>query len=166
MPATKRAYAAELTAVMEREGVSRAELARRMHTSRSTVGRVLDPDDESVTLSTLSRAAAALGREPAVSLAPERPSVLLDRHRIELRKIAQEHGLENVVVFGSVARGQDTPDSDLDIVADIPEGLDLFAVAVVEEAMSAAIGRKVDLGERKCLKPHVRERVDREAKPL
>jgi len=81
MPATKAAYAAELTAVMQRDGVSRAELARRMHTSRSTVGRVLDPADESVTLSTLSRAAAALGREPAVSLAPERASVLLQRHR-------------------------------------------------------------------------------------
>ena len=166
MSATKMAYAAELTAVMERDGVSRAELARRMHTSRSTVGRVLDPADESVTLATLSRAAAALGREPAVSLAPERPSVLLERHRVELRRIAEENGLENVVVFGSVARGQDTPDSDLDLVADIPEGLDLFAVAVIEEAMSAAIGRKVDLGERRCLKPHVRENVDTESVPL
>ena len=166
MSATKMAYAAELTAVMERDGVSRAELARRMHTSRSTVGRVLDPADESVTLATLSRAAAALGREPAVSLAPERPSVLLKRHRVELRRIAQENGLENVVVFGSVARGQDTPDSDLDLVADVPEGLDLFAVAVIEEAMSAVIGRKVDLGERRCLKPHVRQNVDRESVPL
>ena len=57
-------------------------------------------------------------------------------------------------------------DSDLDLVADIPEGLDLFAVAVIEEAMSAVIGRKVDLGERRCLKPHVRENVDRESVPL
>jgi predicted nucleotidyltransferase len=166
MSATKMAYAAELTAVMERDGVSRAELARRMHTSRSTVGRVLDPADESVTLATLSRAAAALGREPAVSLAPERPSVLLERHRVELKRIAEEHGLENVVVFGSVARGEDTPDSDLDLVADIPEGLDLFAIAVIEEAMGAVIGRKVDLGERRCLKPHVSENVDRESVSL
>jgi len=166
MSATKTAYAAELTAVMQRDGVSRAELARRMHTSRSTVGRVLDPADESVTLSTLSRAAAALGREPAVSLAPERPSVLLERHRDKLTRIAEEHGLENVVVFGSVARGTDTPDSDLDLVADIPEDLDLFAVAVIEEAMGAVLGRKVDLGERKCLKPGVRENVERESVPL
>ena len=166
MPAPKAAYAAELTAVMARDGVSRAELARRMHTSRSTVGRVLDPADESVTLSTLSRAAAALGREPAVSLVPERASVLLERHREELRRIAEEHGLENVVVFGSVARGTDTTDSDLDLVADIPDELDLFAVAAIEEAMSAALGRKVDLGERKCLKPHVREHVERDSAPL
>ena len=92
MPTTKAAYAAELTAVMERDGVSRAELARRMHTIDSTVGRVLDPADESVrTLSTLSRAAAALGREPAVSLAPERASVLLERHREELQQMTVEH---------------------------------------------------------------------------
>ena len=166
MTATKMAYAAELTAVMKRDGVSRAELARRMHTSRSTVGRVLDPTDESVTLSTLSRAAAALGREPAVSLAPERPSVLLERHRVELRRIAEGHGLENVVVFGSVARGTDAPESDLDLIADIPEGLDLFAVAMIAEEMSAALGRKVDLGERRCLKPYVRENVKRESVPL
>jgi predicted nucleotidyltransferase len=166
MPATKAAYAAELTAVMAREGVSRAELARRMHTSRSTVGRVLDPADESVTLSTLSRAAAALGREPAVSLAPERASVLLERHREKPRRIAEEHGLENVVVCGSVARGTDATDSDLDLVADIPEELDLFAVAVIVEAMSAALGRTVDLGERRCLRPRVRETVERDSVPL
>ena len=65
MTATKSAYAAELAAVMERDGVSRAELARRMHTSRSTVGRVLDPADEAVTVSTLSRAAASLRRASA-----------------------------------------------------------------------------------------------------
>jgi len=69
-------------------------------------------------------------------------------------------------VFGSVAHGTDTTDSDLDLVADIPEELDLFAVAVIEEAMSAALGRKVDLGERKCLKPHVRENVERDSVPL
>lgn len=166
MSSTKAAYAIELTAAMDRDGVSRAELARRMHASRSTVGRILDPADESVTLSTLSRAAAVLGREPVVSLAPERPSVLLERHRDKLRKIAEENGLQNVVVFGSVARGTDTADSDLDLVADIPEELDLFAVAVVEEEMSAVLGRKVDLGERRCLKPFVRENVERESVPL
>lgn len=166
MHPAKENYVAELSAVMRRDRVSRAELARRMHTSRSTVGRVLDPSDESVTLATLVRAAAALGREPEVSLAPERPSVLLERHRAELRGIAEEYGLENVAVFGSVARGTDTVDSDLDLVADIPEELDLFAVATIEEEMTAVLGRKVDIGERKCLKPHVRENVDRESVPL
>jgi predicted nucleotidyltransferase len=166
MPATKAAYAAELTAVMERDGVSRAELARRMHTSRSTVGRVLDPADESVTLSTLSRAAAALGREPAVSLAPERPSVLLERHRDTLAGIAEGYGFENVRVFGSVARGDDTPTSDLDLVADFPEGYTFELVADAIEDLSAAFGRRVDLVNAAIIKSRVRAGVLRESVPL
>ena len=51
-------------------------------------------------------------------------------------------------------------------MADIPEELDLFAVAVIVEAMSAALGRTVDLGERRCLRPRVRETVERDSVPL
>ena len=166
MSATKAAYAAELTAVMQRDGVSRAELARRMHSDRSTVGRVLDPADESVTLATLSRAAAALGRQPAVSLAPERPSVFLSRHRDTLVRIAVGYGLENVRVFGSVARGDDTPASDLDLVADFPEDYTAELLGGAIEDLSAALGRRVDLLNAAVLKPRVRANVERESVPL
>jgi predicted nucleotidyltransferase len=166
MSATKAAYAAELTAVMQRDGVSRAELARRMHSDRSTVGRVLDPADESVTVATLSRAAAALGREPAVALAPERASVLLERHRESLARIAAGYGLENVRVFGSVARGDDTPASDLDLVADFPDGYTFELVADAIEDLSAAFGRRVDLLNASIIKPRLRENVLRESVPL
>ncbi len=166
MSATKAAYAAELTSVMQRDGVSRAELARRMHSDRSTVGRVLDPADESVTLATLSRAAAALGREPAVSLAPERPSVLLERHRDTLLRIAEGYGLENIRVFGSVARGDDTPASDLDLVADFPEGYTFELVADAIEDLSVSFGRRVDLLNAAIVKPRLRDSVQRESVPL
>jgi predicted nucleotidyltransferase len=166
MTATKAAYAAELTAVMQRDGVSRAELARRMHSDRSTVGRVLDPADESVTLATLSRAAAALGRQPAVSLAPERPSVLLERYRDTLVRIAVGYGLENVRVVGSVARGDDTPASDLDLVADFPEDYTAALLGGATEDLSAALGRRVDLLNAAVLKPRVRANVERESVPL
>lgn len=166
MSATKAAYAAELAAVMQRDGVSRAELARRMHSDRSTVGRVLDPADESVTLATLSRAAAALGRQPAVSLAPERPSVLLERYRDTLIGIAEGYGLENVRVFGSVARGDDTPGSDLDLVADFPEGYTFELVADAIEDLSAAFGRRVDLLNAAIVKPRLRDNVVSESVPL
>ncbi|HEY5517947.1 MAG TPA: nucleotidyltransferase family protein [Coriobacteriia bacterium] len=166
MSATKAAYAAELTAVMQRDGVSRAELARRMHSDRSTVGRVLDPADESVTVATLSRAAAALGREPAVALAPERPSALLARHRETLARIAAGYGLQNVRVFGSVARGDDTPASDLDLVADFPEGYTFELVADAIEDLSVAFGRRVDLLNAAIVKPRLRGNVLRESVPL
>lgn len=62
-PAVKRALAWELTKAMKKGTVSRAELARRMRTSRAVVHRLLNEDDPAVTLATISRAAAALGRD-------------------------------------------------------------------------------------------------------
>jgi len=166
MSATKAAYAAELTATMRRDRVSLSELARRMRTDRSTVRRVLDPADESVTVATLSRAAAALGREPAVVLVPERPSVLLEHHREELRAIAAAKGLTNVRVFGSAARGDDTPASDLDLVAELPATFSLLDQGAMIEEMTKVLGCRVDLLSLKSLKPHVRENVEKESIPL
>lgn len=47
---------------MKKEDVSKTELARRMQTSRAQLDRLLDPQNESVTLATLARAAQAVGR--------------------------------------------------------------------------------------------------------
>ncbi|MDO9557235.1 MAG: helix-turn-helix domain-containing protein [Coriobacteriia bacterium] len=163
MPIDKTVFAEEITRIMKDHDMTRSELARIIGTDRATVARVLDPRDPHVSLATLSRVAAAVGREPAVSLVPERPSVLLKRHRTELRRIAASRGLTNVRVFGSVARGDDTPLSDLDLVADIPEDLDLLDVAAVAEAMSDVIGRRVDLAEGRALKPGVTESVQKES---
>lgn len=54
---------------MEAEGVSQAEMARRMKTSRAVVRRLLDQSDPAVTLSTISRAATALGKQVKLKLA-------------------------------------------------------------------------------------------------
>jgi antitoxin HicB len=53
---------------MKAQGLSRKRLAERMGTSRSQVGRLLDPKDGNVTLSTLQRAAALLGRKVRLEL--------------------------------------------------------------------------------------------------
>lgn len=60
--ATKRVLAWELQRAMTQAKISQAELARRMSTSRAVVHRLLDASDGSVTLATISRAAAALGK--------------------------------------------------------------------------------------------------------
>ncbi len=67
--AIKRVLAWQIAEAMKDEKVSQAELARRMKTSRAVIHRLLDADDPSVTLSTISRAAAALGRSVRVQLA-------------------------------------------------------------------------------------------------
>jgi len=61
--AIKRVIARQLDALMDNEGLTKTELARRMKTSRAQLDRLLDPDNESVTLGTLTRAARAVGRQ-------------------------------------------------------------------------------------------------------
>ena len=66
--AIKRVLARQLDAVMKHEGVTKSELAKRMQTSRAQLDRLLDPDNESVTLGTLTRAAHAVGRQLRLEL--------------------------------------------------------------------------------------------------
>jgi antitoxin HicB len=53
---------------MKEKNFTKAEMARRMHTSRAALDRLLDPDYDAVTLATLSKAAAAVGRELRLEL--------------------------------------------------------------------------------------------------
>jgi antitoxin HicB len=66
--AIKRVLARQLGELMKREEISKSELANRMKTSRAQLDRLLDPDNESVTLGTLARAAKAVGRNLRVEL--------------------------------------------------------------------------------------------------
>jgi antitoxin HicB len=67
--AIKRVIAFRLEQAMDQQGLSKAELARRMGTSRSALDRLLDPDNPSVTLLTLEKAARALGQRIRIELA-------------------------------------------------------------------------------------------------
>ena len=66
--AAKRVLAFQIAALMAEQQLSKAEMARRMSTSRAAVDRLLDSDTESATLATLEKAAAALGRRLHVAL--------------------------------------------------------------------------------------------------
>ncbi len=67
--AIKRVLAWEIQRAMQAAGVTQAEMARRMKTSRAAVRRLLDDKDPSVTLATISRAALALGKQVEFKLA-------------------------------------------------------------------------------------------------
>jgi predicted XRE-type DNA-binding protein len=66
--ATKRVIAWQITERMKAENLSKKALAKRMHTSRPAVDRLLDPMNESVTLQTLRKAAEALGKRVRLEL--------------------------------------------------------------------------------------------------
>lgn len=67
--ALKRVLAWQISREMKVQGITKTDLAARMGTSRSQLDRLLDPDNDEVTLSTLARAAEALGREIRLELA-------------------------------------------------------------------------------------------------
>ena len=67
--ALKRVLAWQIAEAMKAEGLTKTELARRMKTSRAVLDRLLDAKNPAVTLSTISRAASALGRRIRLELA-------------------------------------------------------------------------------------------------
>jgi antitoxin HicB len=66
--AIKRVIARQLGVLMQEQGLTKSELAKRMETSRAQLDRLLDPENESVTLGTLTRAAHAVGRNLRMEL--------------------------------------------------------------------------------------------------
>jgi antitoxin HicB len=66
--AIKRVIARQLGVLMQEQGLTKSELAKRMETSRAQLDRLLDPENESVTLGTLTRAAHVVGRNLRMEL--------------------------------------------------------------------------------------------------
>jgi antitoxin HicB len=66
--AWKRVLAWEVSEAMRKEGISKSEMAKRMKTSRSQLERFLDPDNPSVLLETVQKAAAAIGKRVTIGL--------------------------------------------------------------------------------------------------
>lgn len=91
---------------------------------------------------------------------------LLKAHREEILAIARRHGASNVRVFGSVARREASPDSDIDILVDLELGRSLLDHAQLQIDLEALLGRKVDVVTARGLRPRLRDRVLQEAIPL
>ena len=67
--ALKRVIAWQIAEAMKVQQITKTELAKRMHTSRAALNRLLDEEDPSLTLTTLASAAAALGKKVNIALA-------------------------------------------------------------------------------------------------
>ena len=76
-----------------------------------------------------------------------------------LAEICRRHDVARVRVFGSVARGEATPDSDLDLIVDFSAPKSLFDIVRIELELSEALGRKVDLLTEGAISPYIRERI-------
>lgn len=157
-----------------RAGLSQADLARRAAVTQSVIS-AYESGKRQPALATLERLVAATGltldvrvRKRASPL--ERLSGPLGRrvraHRKQVREIAQAHNLANVRVFGSVARGEETMNSDIDLLVDVPKGIGLLGLARAEKDLRSLLNAPVDLVPADGLKPDVARHVLEEALKL
>ena len=86
--------------------------------------------------------------------------------REEILRLAEAHGCRNVRVFGSVATGGSTPESDVDFLVDLDNGRNLFDLGGLLADLKEVLGGQVDLVEASCVHPYIRDRVLSEAVPL
>jgi predicted nucleotidyltransferase len=101
------------------------------------------------------------------SNAAMRPSEVLDRNREAIREATTRFNAANPRVFGSVARGEDGPQSDIDILVDALPGSTLFSLGGLQYELEQMFGGiKVDLLTPGDLPQQIRARILAEAKPL
>jgi predicted nucleotidyltransferase/ribosome-binding protein aMBF1 (putative translation factor) len=151
-----------------RADLSQVDLAARAGVSQSVIS-AYESGQRQPSIPTLSRLVGAAGFDLALSLRrpPGRLSRLsgpvgrrVRRHRKDLVAAAAAHAVSNLRVFGSVARGEDHPASDVDLLADFPPGLSLFGLGRLEADLEGILGTRVDLISAADLKPGIQERVE------
>ena len=79
--------------------------------------------------------------------------------KAEILRIAGTHGCRNIRVFGSVATGENRPDSDVDILVDLDSGRTIFDLAGFLGDLRDLLGTEVDVVESRSIHPYIRSRV-------
>ena len=92
-------------------------------------------------------------------------AALLEKKK-EILKIAAKHGARNVRIFGSVARGETRPESDVDFLVDMEPGRTLLDMGGLLMDLRELLGLEVDVVTEQGLKPRIRQRVLEEAAQL
>jgi len=95
-----------------------------------------------------------------------RPSEILPLHRDDIRRMILDSGMSNPRLFGSVVHGDDTEESDLDILVDPSPETSLLDIAKLQLRLESEVGVKVDLRTPGFLSPAFRQRVLAEALPV
>jgi uncharacterized protein len=90
----------------------------------------------------------------------------LSKQRSTILAIAKRRGVLTIKVFGSIARGDATEDSDIDFLVEMEKGRTLLDIGGLLMDLQDLLHRKVDVVTVKALKPNVKEEILREALPL
>lgn len=91
----------------------------------------------------------------------------LDVDRVRLDALCRRFGIARLDVFGSVARGEDGPGSDVDLLYELAQGRALgWEIEDLSQDLADLFGRPVDLVSRKALHPLIRDQVLADAEPF
>ena len=90
----------------------------------------------------------------------------LRQKRDEILGIARKHNAEKVYVFGSCARKEEIPGSDVDLLVDFNQNATLFDQVYIQEEMADLLNRKIDVVSKRGLHPYIRQKVLAEAVEL
>jgi len=152
--------------------LSQTDVARRAQVAQSVIS-AYESGRREPSVSTLERLIRATGHrlvldiEHSNAYAPGLPDTPLGRRlrqrRHAILTCAARHGASNVRVFGSTSRGEDRPDSDVDLVVDLDKGTGLFALEALRRELSEILGVPVDVAPSDSLRPRIREEVEHEA---
>jgi predicted nucleotidyltransferase/DNA-binding XRE family transcriptional regulator len=129
-------------------GLTQGELARRAATSQPAIA-AYEAGVKIPTAATLDRLLRAAGNELTATPSGDAPAkdlrrVLLER-RSEIVDLATSHHASNVRVFGSVARREETDQSDIDLLVDMEPNRSLLDQVRLQRALSELLGVQVDL---------------------
>jgi predicted nucleotidyltransferase len=92
--------------------------------------------------------------------------VLVETHRDEIKAIVARHHGRSVAIFGSVARGQDLPGSDIDFLVDLEPDARPIEILSIGVELEELLGVKVDVGTQALLRERLRDGVLAESIPL
>ena len=160
--------------VRTRAGLTQAELARRAGTSQSAVARY-ESGAASPSVSTLSRLLRAAGRRLVVKSEDVGSSIDLSGRRMRrlranrqrIHRAVRDVGASNARVFGSVARGEDTPGSDIDMLVDMDVNTrGVLPLIRLRRELESIVGEPVDVATPSLLKPEIAKHAVAEAVPL
>ncbi|ADG76141.1 transcriptional regulator, XRE family [Cellulomonas flavigena DSM 20109] len=128
-------YGTQLRARRIRLGLTQRELARLSGVAQPVIAAT-ETGRRGVSAETRSRLDEALS---------VRPSVVLGRHRDAVREAVARHHGHDAYLIGSVARGDDTPQSDVDLMITFDDGTDLVDVLDLTDELEELLGAKVDV---------------------
>lgn len=114
----------------------------------------------------ISQSAVSQQLRTAPDLSRQDPASLLEAGAPIVKALAAERGFTRLAVFGSVARGDARPNSDIDLLVEAPEGTSSFDFVRFQQLIEHVLGRHVDMVSYGGLKPGLDDDIRREAVPL